>query len=193
MSIVAKTDFQGEIVIANKSDLAVADGILWFIAKYETKYLNSLLGSDFATLFTAGLIAGTDPRWAALLTPNGYDLKTAIASFIYYWYMRDQDTQTVGIGTVKSNAKNAVVVSAAEKVKRAWNEMVCISYQVLKLLKDNAVTYPEFVMPTWFNSFCLSWTTWNFSIDIFYSDIYFEFYRRQRIPDIFININTMGI
>lgn len=195
MSIVAISDFKGEIAIANKSDSAISAGVQSFIDKYEPIYLRELLGSDFAILFVAGLAVTPTPdvRWTALITPTGYDLKTAIANFIYYWYMRDQDTQTVGIGTVKAKAQNATVVSAAGKVKRAWSEMVCTSWQELRYLKCNAATYPEFVVPCWFNSFYLSWTTWEFSIDIFYSDVYFDFYRRQRIPDVFIPINTMGI
>lgn len=304
MSIVALSDFKGEIVIAQATVSPVNENVQWFIDKYEPKYLRELLGSDFAALFIAGLVtivngpspnilnksvnallaagqpvtffvdislypqfdptsivitkspdgagklveyfdmliedqdsngdgtgtftgwnitghttdgitlsedltiiisggtgAGTYPtpnlnpnqRWTALLTPNGYSLKTAIANFIYYWYMRDQDSQTMGIGTGKSKAQNATMVSAGPKIARAWFEMVCISWQVLRYLKCNPTIYPEFVMPCWFNTFYLGWTTWEYSLDIFYTDIYYSFYNRVKIPDVFININSYGI
>lgn len=193
-TIVALSDFRGEIVIANKSDMAVNEGITWFINKYEPVYLRELLGSDFAALFVAGLAADpVDARWTNLLTPNGYDLKTAIANFIYYWYQRDAEIQTVGVGAAKSKAQNATVVSAAGKVARAWFEMVCTSWQTLRFLKCNPTIYPEFVVPRWFNFFFLSWETWSFSMDIFRTETYFGFYRRQRIPDVFINMNQYGI
>lgn len=199
-TIVALSDFRGEIVIAQATVSPVSQNVQWFCDKYEAVYLRELLGSDFATMFITGLKNATlvppvavDPRWTALLTPNGYDLKTAVANFIYYWYQRDQDSQTMGIGTGQAKAQNAVIVSAAGKVARAWFEMVCISWQTLKYLRDNASTYPEFVMPCWFTSFYLSWITWEFSSDIFNTEFYYSFYRRFRIPDIFINMNQFGI
>lgn len=200
-TIAAISDFRGEIVIANKSDVAISEGITWFINKYEPVFLRELFGSDFAALFIAGLnppvtdpVTPVDARWTALLTPNGYDLKTAIDNFIYYWYMRDQDSQTVGVGTVKTANQNAVTVSAADKVTRTWFEMVGIAFQTLRYLNTNASLYPEFVMPHWFNGFYFAWANWGYSADVFSSDYFYKFcYGRIKIPDIFIPINRMGL
>jgi hypothetical protein len=193
-TIVAISDFRGEILIANKIDLGVGENVTWFIDKYEPIFLRTIFGADFATLFTAGLAEDPIPqRWTDLLTPNGYDLKTAIANYIYYWYQRDQDTQTVGVGTVKTSNQNAVTASAADKVTRAWLEMMVISWQTLRFLNTNVDVYPEFTMPNWFNCFCLNWTTWGFADDIFGSEVFYGFYGLYRIPDIFKPINKFNI
>lgn len=193
-TIAAISDFVdgSEIEIANKSDSNVGAGITWFINKYEPVYLRELFGSDFAALFVSGLATlPPDARMIALLTPNGYDLKTAIDSFIYYWYMRKQDTQTTGVGTVKTNNQNSTVNSSRDKVFRAWFEMVHISFQVLKYLKDNAATYPEYKLPFWYNSFWCLWGNWHFAIDFFYSEVFYELLRRRLMPDIFVPLSRL--
>lgn len=188
-SITQPSDFKAEIVIAQATVTPVNSTVQAFIDKYEPRLLNALFGNSFATLFVAGIaVDPPDDRWTALLTP---DLKIAIANYIYYWYMRDQDSTTSGSGTVKPKDTNASQFSALDKVFRAWYEMVCINFATLKYLTDNADTYPEYVAPTWYTSFALSWVTWDWAIDIFRSNWFFGFYRYYKIPDIFIPLSRL--
>lgn len=191
-NIAAISDFEDEILIANKSDSNISPKVTRFIVKYEPKYLKELLGFDFATLFVNGLAEDpVDSRWTALLDPNGNSMKLAIDDFIYYWWMRFDETQSTGTGTTKSKNQNADIVSGRDKVCRAWFEMVCINFQIIKYLKDNATTYPEFTVPCWYNSFYLSWGNWGYGNDIFYSDWYYGWYRAYRMPDIFIPLSRL--
>lgn len=190
MSIVASSDFQGELQIANKSQEDVSADLTWFITNYEPEYLKNLLGTEFATLFIAGLAADpVEQRWTDLVTP---ELKRAIASYVFYWYIRDQDTQTVGVGQAKSNAVNATVVSAGAKLVKAWFKMVCLGFEIVRGLVDND-TYPEFVTPYWWSLLYAEWFGWNWDYQFFSSPWFYAFYSRVRIPDIFIPINTMNI
>jgi len=191
MSIITKSDFNTDIKIANKSDVAVNEDLTNFINKYEPRFLNMLFGSDFAALFVDGVTA-SEERWLALLTP---DLKIAMASYIYYYYQRDQYSQTVGIGVVKTNPQNAVLWSAKDKVCRAWEEMKVICWNVQKFLKDDSESanpvYPEWVVPSWFQLFCQQWALWSFGLDIFLTDFYFTFGRAYKIPDIYYPLSRL--
>lgn len=188
-SITQPSDFKAEIVIANATVTPVNSTVQAFIDKYEPRLITALFGKTFGDLFVAGLAAQVvEDRWTELLTP---DLKLAIANYIYYWYMRDQDSTTSGSGTVKSKDTNASQFSAFDKVFRAWYEMVCINFATLKYVTDNPTIYPEYVAPNWYNSFILSWVTWGFAFDIFQSNWYYGFYRFYRLPDIFVPLSRL--
>lgn len=189
-NIVAKSDFVDEIAIANNEIPgfgSATNSVDRLIAKYEPRFLNMLFGSDFATLFIAGLfppvtdpITPVDARWTALNTP---ELKLAIANYIYYYWQRSQDTQTMGTGTVKSKNTNSIISSAADKVSRAWNEMRDIVWSIIRFMKLNAATYPEYVAPRWLSFWCWDWG--------FDDDNYWSFRRRFKIPDIFYPLSRL--
>lgn len=192
-NIITKSDFTTDIKIANKSDVAVNEDLTNFINKYEPRFLNMLFGPDFAALFVAGLAMDPVPqRWTDLLTP---DLRIAMASYIYYYYQRDQYSQTVGIGVVKTNPQNALLWSARDKVARAWEEMKVICWNFQKFLKDDSESetpvYPEWVVPTWYQLFYRQWALWSFGLDIFISEFYFTFGRIYKIPDIYYPLSRL--
>src|SRR5690606_33868577 len=126
--------FHGEILIAQRSQLEVQEDINALIAKYEPKILRELLGSKLYKEFTDGLKGETiDPKWINLkdgvdgewmgLTDSKEKL-SIIANYVYYHWMKKENIQTVGIGTVKPEADNASKASPVDKYVRAWNEMV---------------------------------------------------------------------
>lgn len=186
------TDFKGEIVIAQATVSPVNENVLWFINQYEPEYLIKLFGSTFAALFVAGIAADpVDARWTAILNFTGF--KLAIDRYIYYWYMRDQAQQTVGTGTGTPKNTNLINVSANDKVSKAWFKMYVVNWQIICFLKDNAATYPEYCLPSWYYPFSVIWGNqqWNWSIDIFYSEIWYLWYRNYQIPDIFIPLSRL--
>lgn len=79
----------------------------------------------------------------ALNTTTGIAKKSPIANYIYYQWMKDQVTQTVGLGEAKTKAENAEVVSPAMKMIRAWNEMSERIYEMLYYLQVRQKDYPD--------------------------------------------------
>lgn len=189
-NIVAKSDFVDEISIPNDSQGfgGNADSLTRFIMKYEPRFLAMLMGSDFATLFINGLFPQvTDPvtpveqRWTDL---NTADLRIAAANYVYYYWMRNDNSQTLGVGNVKTKNTNADIYTAADKCCRAWREMNVISWQVVRFLKDNAITYPEYKVPVWACNY--RWDEWEFG-----SDYFWQFRRVCKMPDILYPLSRL--
>ncbi len=59
----------------------------------------------------------------AINTSTGTDKKSLIANYVYYWYIRNNHTQTATTGEVKSQNENTVIANPALKLVKAWNEM----------------------------------------------------------------------
>lgn len=183
MSIVTKSDFVGEVKIANISQPVVQETLQVFINKYEPKYLKQLLGSDFATLFVNGLNADPiEQRWTDLLA----EVKPAIVDYIYYWYQRDLVTETTGVGNVKSVSANSTPSSEGGKLARAWNEMALTGWDTSKLLVNAPTTYPEYVRPYWYSY------EWYGCFDDYFWFSYYPFYK-PRLPEILVPINDYNL
>lgn len=151
MSLIDKTYFVGELDVANTNNANVEARLQWFINKYEPEFLRLILGADLYTNYVAGIVVtAPDPvpaEWVALQDFEG--LKTAIASYVYFYYMRDQFTQTVGLGEVKPTAENATASDPSFKMMRAINEAVrwVRENTLVEFLNENVSDYPGWVMP----------------------------------------------
>lgn len=66
-----------------------------------------------------------------------------LANYIYYYWMRDAATQSMGIGQVAASTENGTVVSPADKMCKAWNEMVDDVHEMWQFLSVNATDYPD--------------------------------------------------
>lgn len=69
--------------------------------------------------------------------------ESCIANFVYYWFRRNDVTQTAGISEVITKAENSVNVSPRKKMASAWNEMRLWVREFLSYMEQNAATYPE--------------------------------------------------
>ena len=159
MSLIDATYFRGEINVAQRSQPAVVENLQYFITRYEADLLNRLLGLGFAEAFRAGILAEpTEQRWKDLRDGKVYTTSgetkqwmgfvneqklSIIANYVYYHYIRNDVTQTVGVGQVKSKAENAAVVSPAPKMSRSWNTMLPWIHQLQQFLEAHASDYPE--------------------------------------------------
>lgn len=79
----------------------------------------------------------------AINTTTGTNKQSPIANYVYYWYMRNNHTQTASTGETKGKHENADWSSQAVKLTRAWNEMsvwICELVDYLDAKKDD---YPE--------------------------------------------------
>lgn len=89
------------------------------------------------------------------LTPLGNSLPLSIiANYVYYWWMRNEVTQTAMVGEVMTTTENAVRVSPSGKMARAWNEMVEGSWELIRFLDAFPDTYTQYRSPyRYWNSF----------------------------------------
>lgn len=81
----------------------------------------------------------------AINTTTGTNKKSLISNYVYYWYQRNNHTQTATTSEVKPANENAMVASPAVKMVRAWNEMsiwICELVDYLNARKDD---YTEWV------------------------------------------------
>lgn len=75
----------------------------------------------------------------AINTSTGTSKASPIANYVYYWYMRNNHTQTASTGETKGKHENAEMASMAVKLVRAWNEMsvwICELVDYLDAKKD---------------------------------------------------------
>jgi hypothetical protein len=94
-------------------------------------------GSDWYTYKSATL---------AINTSTGTNKASLIANYVYYWYMRNNHTQTASTGETKGKHENADMASMAVKLTRAWNEMstwICELVDYLNAKKDDYAEWAD--------------------------------------------------
>jgi hypothetical protein len=138
--VIDKTYFIRELNIAQLSDVAVAESLDLFIAKYEPIFLKRLFGPVLGAeiligsleeqpspiiefLLDGGLFEqdGNIYTWDGLRNANKI---SPIANFVFFHFVNDRITQQSGIGEVKPLGQNSEVVSADERLVMVWNEMI---------------------------------------------------------------------
>lgn len=168
--LIDKSYFVGELNIPNTDKPYILQRLALFINKLEPGLLQDILGYELYKAYSVGtasydadgsnsLIAGrwidliegkeytgTDNKlhkWKGLVYEHADQLYSLIANYIYWHWIKDQTTQTVGLGETASTAENAQLVSPATKMVNAWNEMSEQIHQLFKFLRANKDTYPE--------------------------------------------------
>lgn len=97
---------------------------------------------------TSGVFANLDTYFyksatLAINTSTGVNKKSPIANYIYYWYIRNNHSQTATMGEVKTKNENADNYSPATKMVRAWNEMSKWICELIEYLNASSTTYAE--------------------------------------------------
>lgn len=97
---------------------------------------------------TTGLFAVNDKYFyksatLAINTTTGTSKQSPIANYVYYWYTRNNHSQTAAMGEVKSQNENAVFHSPALKMTRAWNQMSEWVCDLRDYLDAKKADYPE--------------------------------------------------
>lgn len=192
MSLINETYFIGELDIPNTNRTDVVERLQFFIDKYEEKFLTDLLGYELYKNFKAGVTAYPIlSKWSSLrdggeYTYNGRLTKwngliqsnipsSMIANYVYYHWMRNEVTQSTGLGEVSTKSENAVRVSPSGKMTRAWNEMVEQVWKLVAFLDTNVSDY----------------TGWNWYGDT--ESQYQAGYSRARLKDMFYPINSFNL
>lgn len=149
--------FVGEILIPNitGSDLASLSNkanLQWFIDKYESEYLTYLLGEDLFAEYSAGLIAiPVQAKWTSLKNmiyvsakSQGGAMMSPVAFYIWFFWSRNQATQTLQNGEGQPSMENATMVYPSAKQISAWNQMSRMSDEIMEWLEENHSTYPSY-------------------------------------------------
>lgn len=176
-TLIAPADFKGENNIPDK-DL-VGENLQGFIDKYEAIFLKKLMGAD---LYTVYLATPTNIRFTNLMQW----VKPAEIDYVYWFWMQDQQIQTLGTGTGQTKKQNAITATPWPKMVRAWNEMVGYNKEFNKYVDDNKLTYPEYTvyLPFWYyRDGCYLMFDW----------LWYWGYGCNQIPDIYQLKNRLGI
>lgn len=176
MRIITVTAFTLELNIANTDQIPVQERVNGFIDKYTKKFLKQLYGDVMGNLFVDALpMLDNTSRFYALATNE--DLQTALASYVYYWYMRDAVSFSSGQGEKRAQASNSTDTEMGYKVARAWNEMV----DYCRNVNVDATVFPEYVKYNWY--YC-NGTRW-------YDRGYSAVYQFEQPREIYFPINPL--
>lgn len=105
------------------------------IDEYEPECLVTVLGySLYEELkpellkqpFITGAPETADDKWVDLVNGKAQwrGLKRVIVPYVYFYFMRDDDTSHTGVGIVRENPKGAVIAETRLKPVTAWREFV---------------------------------------------------------------------
>lgn len=171
-SIVSPQDFQGENKIAQVGALpAVQQSVQWFIDKYEPLFLSALWGDALYNEYVAGIAVLPDPDQKWIDLQNNPKLKQMIVNYVYFWYMRNLTTNSVGSGEVKPENDNSRPTNSKDKQTKAWNDM---QYLSVRYTLDLSI-YPSYVVPHFFRYdpiYCYNYLMWPIWIRRCINEIY---------------------
>lgn len=150
-NLIDSSYFVGELLIPNTTGNHPAQTVNTteldrFILLYEREYLIKLLGK---TLYDEFIAHPTD-SWVVDLTSQLRDstLKISpIACYIWYWWKCHNTTQTTAQGEAIANNENASMTSPMQRLMKAYNDCVNMTYDVLQWLKDNESLLPSVPEP----------------------------------------------
>lgn len=159
MAIITTSYFIGELNLSFSSITSNTFGTVW-INRYENEYLYKALGYGFARLFIDGIAAVTPAqRWIDLRDGKEYEvgevtykwegfknttlLKSPIANYVYAMYMLNNGTTTFGQGEGAPVMQNSQGVSPANKIHKAWVDMLLLNDSLYHFLNNNTDTYTE--------------------------------------------------
>lgn len=179
-NLIDTTYFNDEVLIAGVETLDVSASLCDFIKKYEPIMLKKAMGYEFYKLFESALQSNpTSGRWYDLVVGADFYMgttlyeweglkddtlkKSIIANYVYYFYQRNELSNTARLGEVRSNAENATRVTAEYKMINAWNYMVrqvhiMRDYLANKKDGNGDLVYPEYSES---NVDCLHFSTLN--------------------------------
>jgi hypothetical protein len=82
----------------------------------------------------------------AINTSTGTNKESLIANYVYYWYQRNNHTQTATTGEVKPQNENAVIANPSLKLVKAWTDMsawICELVDYLDAKKDDYTQWAD--------------------------------------------------
>lgn len=159
MTLIDKTYFHTNINIPNLDSSYISENLNNFIIEYEPEILLYLLGLNLYNTYIANptdsrfivltngitytTTTGEQKKWRGLKTVIGSNKYSLIAYYVYYFYTRNEVTNTTGVGEAINKTSNATRVSPIQKQTLVWNKMLDWIYELYDFLDANKQTYPE--------------------------------------------------
>jgi hypothetical protein len=119
----------------------------------EQRGVGQLLTTEYSIVgntltLTSGLFGNNDVYFyksatLAINTSTGAAKQSPIANYVYYWYIRNNYSQTSAMGEVKSKTENADRHTPGLKMTKAWNEMSDWVWELRDYLDSKKTDYPE--------------------------------------------------
>lgn len=75
----------------------------------------------------------------------GLNKRSPIANYVYWHYMKDNNSFTMGAGEVKPENSTSENVSPKFKMIRAWNEMAHMNRELAQMVITRRDVYPEYM------------------------------------------------
>ena len=119
----------------------------WYIEKYEIEFLEGLLGETLYNKMVEGVDESENEGniWNRLrdkiFINTGSGKYSPAANYVYFYAMREMQTQTSSQGEVRGKQDYATVKSAHGKLVNAWNDMVDMSQKIRKYVCENEALY----------------------------------------------------
>lgn len=167
--IATVADFKGDYYIPQRdaaipvqnytgaANTPVADAINALIEQHEPEILRRSLGADLYDALVVGLAEPSpEQRWLDLRDGVSYTdtynrkhyfggVKKISICETYYWYQRNNATQTTNVGEVSNKTENSVRETPAQKMVTADNKRAELTRQLLHFLKAKKADYPEWI------------------------------------------------
>jgi hypothetical protein len=130
------------------ADHAIVGNIQRYISIYEPIYIREMFGCEVGNDFNAYIKnrpANEDERvekWERLINHiNGFDV-SPIACFVFYWFVRQRQTQPTAVGVTKNNSDNPVVSPNIHLIT-AWSMMAVLNKYLIDIIDKNREDYPD--------------------------------------------------
>lgn len=111
------------------------------IEKYEEDYMVSLLGEK---LYEEYSVHKDEDRWKnlenILVNKSGKYPRSPIANYVYFYFLRNNDSQATITGVKKDN-DDGKIISPERKMIFAWNDMVKQNEKVVLFLINHESEY----------------------------------------------------
>jgi hypothetical protein len=163
MLLIDETYFTGELSLPNisvngdvSSGFALAlrtvgeNNLGVFVDRYVTDYLIRLFGRELAQKFLEEIEKPLPGQiWldlkAQLLVSYGSYKASPLANYVYYWVMRDARTKTTMAGEADPDFDNAGNANNGNKMVKAWNDMVNMTFDVHNWFCRNMEHYESYI------------------------------------------------
>jgi hypothetical protein len=138
--------FEGELTIAQAvSEFAETTALQWFINKYEPVFYRAVIGEKLYRQMIDGTGDADNDSEESLKWLELADKTAPLAAmFVYYFYTKNNNTQTTGTGEFASLSESGERKSPWTKRMDVWNEMVDSIEGVTQWICDSENDYQDF-------------------------------------------------
>lgn len=142
--------------VANTTSTTIPAALVGKTFRFEKRGVGSLIAGEYSIVGNTLTLIGDQfaindvytykSATLAINTSTGTNKKSLIANYVYYWYQRNNHTQTATTGENKAVNENSTAASPALKMVRAWNEMsawICELVDYLNAKKDDYTEWAD--------------------------------------------------